>query len=59
MTDSLSRSAEERELADFELGGDSPRARQLSAQIIVKLDRQEGKQTPQWVIDVAEGRLPA
>ncbi len=58
MTD-LVESARQREDADFELFGRTPEARQLSARILVNLDRQEGKVTPQWVIDVAEGRLPA
>jgi hypothetical protein len=52
-------SAEERERADFALWGNSPEARRISAQILVNLDRQEGKTPVQWVLDVAEGRLPA
>lgn len=52
-------SAEERAKADFALAGSTPRSRWLSAEIIIKLDRQQGKTTPQWVIDVYEGRLPA
>lgn len=52
-------SAEERANADFELAGSTPRSRRMSAELLIKLDRQEGKATPQWVIDVYEGRLPA
>ena len=51
--------AAERANASFSLRGDSPRTRWLSAEIIIKLDRRQGKTTPQWVIDVYEGRLPA
>ncbi|WP_156485544.1 hypothetical protein [Tsukamurella pseudospumae] len=56
---SIEDSARERDEADFELRGRTPEARQASASILVNIDRQEGKTTPQWVIDVAEGRLPA
>lgn len=55
----LERSARERDEADFFLRGQSEEERMISAQIVIELDRQEGKQTPQWVVDVAEGRLPA
>lgn len=58
MTD-LEQSARERDEADFFLRGESDEERMYSAQILVELDRQEGKKTPQWVIDVAEGRLLA
>ena len=51
-------SAERRAQADYVLGGETPEARVFSARILMELDRQEGKQTDQWVIDVAEGRLP-
>lgn len=53
------KSAEERAKAKFSLTGDTPRSRQLSAEILVKLDRRKGKEPEQWVLDVAEGRLPA
>ncbi|WP_336671145.1 hypothetical protein [Tsukamurella sp. USMM236] len=56
MTD-LEQSARDRDEADFFLRGQSDEERMYSARIIVELDRQEGKKTPQWVIDVAEGRL--
>ncbi len=52
-------SAEERAKADFSLRGDSPRARQLSAELLVVLAHRKGEEPEQWVIDVAEGRLPA
>ncbi|MEC4611870.1 hypothetical protein [Tsukamurella tyrosinosolvens] len=55
----LERSARERDEADFFLRGQSPEERMISAEIVIELDRQEGKATPQWVIDVAEGWLPA
>ena len=56
MTD-LEQSARDRDEADFFLRGQSDEERMYSARIIVELDRQEGTKTPQWVIDVAEGRL--
>ncbi len=55
----LEQSARERDEADFFLRGQSDEERMYSARIIVELDRQEGKKTPQWVVDVAEGRLLA
>ncbi|MCS3779356.1 hypothetical protein [Tsukamurella ocularis] len=59
MTATVNESAEQRANADYELTGDTPESRRLSAEILVKLDRQEGKTPDQWVLDVAEGRLPA
>ncbi|WP_156485629.1 hypothetical protein [Tsukamurella pseudospumae] len=52
-------SAKARANAKFELTGDSPRSRQLSAEILVKVARRRGEEPEQWVLDVAEGRLPA
>ena len=59
MTADLNTSAEQRANADYELTGDTPESRRLSAEILVKVDRLEGKTPDQWVLDVAEGRLPA
>lgn len=52
-------SAEERARAKFKLTGITPRARRLSAEIIVNVARGRGEEPEQWVLDVAEGRLPA
>ncbi|CAM3494063.1 hypothetical protein [Tsukamurella hominis] len=52
-------SAEQRAHADYELYGTTAEARKISARILVKLARQEDKDPDQWVLDVAEGRLPA
>ncbi|NKY20243.1 hypothetical protein [Tsukamurella spumae] len=52
-------SAEERAKAKFSLQGSTPRSRQLSAELLVTLARRQGHEPEQWVLDVAEGRLPA
>ncbi|BDD84188.1 hypothetical protein TPB0596_39510 [Tsukamurella pulmonis] len=52
-------SAEARANAEFALAGDSPRSRRLSAQLLVRLAHRRGEDPEQWVLDVAEGRLPA
>ncbi|GEE01611.1 hypothetical protein nbrc107696_20570 [Gordonia spumicola] len=55
----LERSARERAGADFILAGRTSRARQSAANILVKVARLQGEEPEQWVLDVAEGRLPA
>lgn len=50
---------DQRANADFELTGDTPEARRISARILVKLARQEGEEPEPWVLAVAEGRLNA
>lgn len=55
----MSDSARRREEAEFELRGVTPRARRLSAQALVNLARTLDEEPEQWVLDVAEGRLPA
>lgn len=52
-------SADERAKATFELRGDTPVSRRLSAEILVKVARRRGEEPIRWVLDVAEGRLPA
>ena len=59
MTMDLAESARQREEADFELWGDTPRTRRLIAEALVIAKRRMGKKPEQWVVDVAEGRLPA
>lgn len=56
---SLEESAEARANAPYRLRGKTPRERRIAAQIQVKLAHQRGKEPEQWVLDVAEGRLPA
>ncbi|MEZ5211843.1 hypothetical protein MYK68_08670 [Gordonia sp. PP30] len=55
----LEASARQRAESEDVLFGSTPAARRKSAQIVVKIDRLEGKEPPRWVLDVAEGRLPA
>ncbi|WP_175400117.1 hypothetical protein [Tsukamurella pseudospumae] len=45
--------------SDFDLYGSTPEARRISAQILVKLARQEGREPDQWLLDVVAGRLSA
>ncbi|KXP09292.1 hypothetical protein [Tsukamurella pseudospumae] len=52
-------SQEQRRIAGFDLYGSTPEARRISAQILVKLARQEGREPDQWLLDVVAGRLPA
>lgn len=59
MTSTARSSAEQRARSDYDLYGDTAEARRVSAEILVTLDRKEGKTPEQWVLDVAEGRLPA
>lgn len=56
---SLEESVAARERADFRLAGPTPRARLASARILVRVAELEGTEPEQWVLDVAEGRLPA
>ena len=56
---SLEESAAARARADFKLNGRTPRARLASARILVRVAEVEGTEPEQWVLDVAEGRLPA
>lgn len=56
---SLEESAAARERASFRLAGESPEERVIVARIRVKIARQRGQEPEQWVLDVAEGRLPA
>lgn len=55
----IADSARQRAASGKALFGSTPAARRKSAQIVVKIDRLEGREPPQWVLDVAEGRLPA
>ncbi|WP_157851108.1 hypothetical protein [Gordonia phthalatica] len=52
-------SAEARRKAAYRLAGDTPRARRYAAMALMTAQRRLGKEPDQWVIDVAEGRLPA
>lgn len=56
---SLEESAAARARADFRLRGDTPEIRRQVARVRVKAQRKMGVEPDQWVIDVAEGRLPA
>ncbi|MEZ5213286.1 hypothetical protein MYK68_19890 [Gordonia sp. PP30] len=56
---SLEESAAARDAADFDLRGRTPEERRINAETFVINRRLWGKEIPQWVIDVAEGRLPA
>ncbi|WP_440713608.1 hypothetical protein [Gordonia sp. FQ] len=58
MTD-LAESARQRAESGEVLFGSTPALRRKSAQLVVEIDRLEGKEPPRWVLDVAEGRLPA
>ncbi len=55
----LEESKAQRAASAWDLAGSTPDIRRMSAEILVKLDRRFGKVTPQWVLDVYEGRLPA
>ncbi|MFT3662667.1 MAG: hypothetical protein QM809_15195 [Gordonia sp. (in: high G+C Gram-positive bacteria)] len=55
----LTESQRQRENADFTLRGRTPEARRASARGLVTIARKRGQQPDQWVLDVAEGRLPA
>ncbi len=59
MTMSVEESAAARERADFKLRGRTAPARRSAARILVKAARLRGEEPEQWVLDVAEGRLPA
>ncbi|MFC7754361.1 hypothetical protein [Tsukamurella soli] len=56
---SIEESAAARAKADFHLWGMTPHNRRISAQIVVEVARRKGEEPEQWVLDVAEGRLPA
>lgn len=56
---SLDESAAARKRAAFGLRGRTPQERVIAARILVKIARQRGQEPEQWVLDVAEGRLPA
>lgn len=55
----LTGSAKQRAASQFDLRGSTPENRRISAQILVKIARKENREPEQWVLDVAEGRLPA
>ena len=55
----IADSARQRAEASFRLHGDTPDIRRISARILVKAARRLGEEPEQWVLDVAEGRLPA
>ncbi|QKT08761.1 hypothetical protein HUN08_17295 [Gordonia sp. X0973] len=59
MSMSLEESAAARERADFQLRGSNPSTRRSAARILVNAARIRGEEPEQWVLDVAEGRLPA
>lgn len=58
MTD-LAESARQRAEADYEIAGDTPEIRRINAGTAIKAMRKLGRTPDQWLIDVAEGRLPA
>ncbi|WP_440713237.1 hypothetical protein [Gordonia sp. FQ] len=55
----LEESRRQRENADWELRGNSPGARRAAAKLRATALRKQGREVEQWVLDVAEGRLPA
>ncbi|MEZ5211344.1 hypothetical protein MYK68_11365 [Gordonia sp. PP30] len=55
----LSESERQRMNADYTLRGRTPRARSAAARALVTIARRRGEEPDQWVLDVAEGRLPA
>ncbi|MFT3716620.1 MAG: hypothetical protein QM774_11950 [Gordonia sp. (in: high G+C Gram-positive bacteria)] len=59
MSSSLEESAKAREEADFAIRGRTPRERRNYAKVLVRARELEGREPEQWVVDVAEGRLPA
>ncbi|MFC7754059.1 hypothetical protein [Tsukamurella soli] len=56
---SLEESRAQRAASPWDLAGSTPESRILSAETLIILDRRFGQETPQWVFDVYEGRLPA
>ena len=56
---SIADSARRREQSEFDLRGSSPAVRRANARLLVKIARIEGREPEQWILDVAEGRLPA
>lgn len=55
----LDASAQQRAESDYEIVGSTPEIRQINANTVVRIMRRQGKVPDQWLIDVAEGRLPA
>ncbi|MFT4086174.1 MAG: hypothetical protein QM658_03315 [Gordonia sp. (in: high G+C Gram-positive bacteria)] len=58
MARQLEESARQRAAADYRLVGRTAENRRISARIQVKVRTTLGQPADQWVIDVAEGRLP-
>ncbi len=56
---SLEESAAARARSERQLRGRTAEERRIAAEIVVVNNQMRGVDTPQWVIDVAEGRLPA
>ena len=55
----LEASKRQRADSEWDLRGNSPGARRAAAELLVTVRKKQGREVEQWVLDVAEGRLPA